>query len=503
ARAEATANNAMRAADEAVQAAKQAGRVPQAEVDRANQLIKELKATRNEAERERMLIAGGLKMPEAHEVAEKTTRDVVVSNIKSFLKRFGSESAASPAERLSIGAEIQQAAHTGIEITRDGKTFTQTGKLSVEVRSADWLTAKGNRFGARLGLEAKPEAEKAKSIFGLVPREDLIKERGGYIKSFLNTEGKTLGDKFQNWMRGNFYRGDQDIARATLTYVNAEGHVITHTLNNAEVLAMGDRMNLTLAAQGHTPSFLHGAHTTMDPLHGGYVVDEDTLKIIGGPGTVTQFKMDYTAGELLNRERNAGQYYNIIEGTGPASYWSNIWGKPGGADDARNAALNWQNISYNGHHSLVFDPNPALAAAAEERAAEVRAVLANADRLQSERFIASLERQAAGASVTMLDRTGRNFYDPGWVQQRFPDVAAARPDLVAPAMPAVPRNEAQMDELFEEFRRAGVVTDEMIRKGVPLVGLQGSTTQQFHAPDLGAVLKLADLAQSLWQSAGA
>jgi hypothetical protein len=131
--------------------------VPQAEVERANKLIQDLQATRKEAERERMLIAGGLKMPEPHEIVPPTTRDIVVSKVKAFLKRFGSESAASPEELMAVGGEIQHAAHTGMEITQGGKTFTQTGKLSIEIRSADWLTAKGNRFGAWLGLEAKPE----------------------------------------------------------------------------------------------------------------------------------------------------------------------------------------------------------------------------------------------------------------------------------------------------------------------------------------------------------
>lgn len=122
----------------------------------------------------------------------------------------------------------------------------QMGKFSVEVCLVDWLMVKGNCFGVWFGLEVKFEVEKVKSIFGLVFCEDFIKECGGYIKFFFNMEGKILGDKFQNWMCGNFYCGDQDIVWVMFIYVNVEGYVIIYMFNNVEVLVMGDCMNLML-----------------------------------------------------------------------------------------------------------------------------------------------------------------------------------------------------------------------------------------------------------------
>lgn len=117
--------------------------------------------------------------------------------------------------------------------------------------------------------------------------------------------------------------------------------------------------------------FLYGVYMIMDLLYGGYVVDEDMLKIIGGLGIVMQFKMDYMVGELFNCECNVGQYYNIIEGIGFVSYWFNIWGKFGGVDDVRNVVLNWQNIFYNGYYSLVFDFNFVFVVVVEECVVEV------------------------------------------------------------------------------------------------------------------------------------
>lgn len=54
-----------------------------------------------------MLIVGGFKMFEVYEVVEKIMCDVVVSNIKSFLKCFGFESVVFFVECLFIGVEIQ------------------------------------------------------------------------------------------------------------------------------------------------------------------------------------------------------------------------------------------------------------------------------------------------------------------------------------------------------------------------------------------------------------
>ncbi|MBI3350153.1 MAG: tandem-95 repeat protein, partial [Burkholderiales bacterium] len=500
ARAEAAAASAVRKADDTVHAAQEAAQL-KANQSRAQELINKLAQTRvaEAAEREAAAArrAAGI-IDKAKEVKDdKTAIDKFVASTKQFLKRFGSTSAASTGEKLAIATEMNRVARDGMEIANEvGKV---SGKLRVEVRSSDFLTAAGNRFGARMGLEAKPEALKAKSYFGLVPMKDKIAKEGGYIKSFLGTEGGNLGEKFQNWMRGNFYRGDQDIARATLTYTAKDGRLMTYTLNNSEILALGDRMNLTLAQQGHTPSFLHGAHTTMDPIHGGYV-DAATIAKIDAPGSVTQFRMDYGTGTLAQRERNASQYYHIVDGTDGASLWADSWKLEQGVWDPRNQAAQWSNVSYNGRAELSYR-NAVTTPLTATRMAEIDQVLINAEQMQRSIFMRSVAgEQLTGKTSPMLARTGNNYYNPTWVQEQFPLIGANRPDLIAPALTMAPRTDDQVRALMQEMQQRGVVPAEMIRPGTPLLGASAGTASPATTLDLSAALAMLDRAQALWQA---
>jgi hypothetical protein len=333
----------MQRADEALISARKTVDGMRADQNRAHMLIEKLAMTRAADEADRL---AGIK----HHLPDipKTELDEKVKVWKEQLKaKYGTTSAASREEKLAMATEIERAAREGMTISTEAGVVT--GKLRIDVRSADHVTAMGNRFGAWLGLEAKPEAVKAKSLFGLVPKEGLqnlrnkIAGEGGILRSIWNTEGP-LTEKFGNWMRTNFYRGDQDIARATLTYVNGDNRLVTYALNNSEILAMGDRMNLTLAAQGHTPSFLHGAHTTMDAPWGGYV-DAETINFIGEPGSVTQFRMDYGTGTMLGRQRSATQYRSIIENSSGTSMWHESWNAKSAVPGAGDQALIWKDIS--------------------------------------------------------------------------------------------------------------------------------------------------------------
>ncbi|MDD5472109.1 MAG: cadherin-like domain-containing protein, partial [Sideroxydans sp.] len=229
----------------------------------------------------------------------KTLLDKVVSETKKFIKNtLGGVSAASETERRVIEKYARQG-------------------YDLEIRNVDRLTAFNSRVGASLGLEAKPEMLKAKSFFGLSWKPEAV---GGDANKFTSLLAAMRNDGLsgaKTWAQKNLYRGDLDLAKASFN---------GQFMNNEAVLALAGKMNADLVSLGHTPSFLHGSHFTMDPGRGGYL-SFVKIKSINGPGDVTSFKLGLNGGLAEVQIREAELYQRALFGSGGET-WYKSWDRP-------------------------------------------------------------------------------------------------------------------------------------------------------------------------------
>ena len=169
---------------------------------------------------------------------------------KSFLERVNG---AVKDLSMKIGGPVSGATAEQQAVIR---AYAEANNLEIGIRATDRLTAAGTRLGVKLGLAAKPEAVKAKSILGIV-----------------------FGETW--WKPSTWLRSDLDLA-----YIRGgKGNFFT----NDEILAHADALNTRLMLAGDkNPSFMHGAHFTMGADSGGYLSNAKIAKI-GDAGPVNVF----------------------------------------------------------------------------------------------------------------------------------------------------------------------------------------------------------------------